>query len=239
MARRLLDRQAELIEYLTSGAAIFGDDSRLAHGPAGFDPRLLRLEAWFSHQKRLDKVRAVFAKTFELLGPASGRLVREFTEGCPPTSISRLENARQFHGFLAARWRRELPDPPYLPDVAACELARAEATASGGVEAGRKRSGGGGVRRAPGVILLRCAHDVRPIFEAGPGRAIPVARDTPLAIVVPPGAERPQVFELLPVVFELLSELDDVTDPAVFSATAVVRSLICELVEFGLVERQG
>ena len=240
MAQRLLDRQAELIEYLTSGAAVFGEDGGLVRAPDGFDLGLLRLEAWFSHEKRLEKIRAVFAKTFEILGTATGQLVRAFTEACPPDSIGRLDNARQFHGFLVARWRNEPPDPPYLPDIAACELARAKAlAATGSVEARRERSSVRGVRRAPGVILLRCAYDVRTIFEAGPGEAIPAARDTPLAIVVPPGADRPQVFELLPIVLELLSALDDVTDPAVFGAAEVVEPLIRELVELGLVERQG
>jgi hypothetical protein len=232
--RRLLARQAELIEYLTSGVALFGDRRG---APAGFDLRLLQLEARFSHEKRLEKIRAVFARTFELLGPEGEQLVRTFARACPPDSIGRLDNARQFHGFLAAQWRCESPDPPYLPDVAACELARAEALAAdGSAETRRERSSGRGIRRAPGVVLLRCVYDVRPIFETGPGGAAPQARDTLLAIVVPPGADRPQVFELLPFVFELLSALGNVIDPAVLGAAEVVRPLISELVELGLVE---
>jgi hypothetical protein len=237
VALPLLDRQAELVDYLTSSATVFGEDGGLVRAPDGFDLGLLRLEAWFSHEKRLEKIRAVFAKTFEILGTATGQLVRAFTEACPPDSIGRLDNACQFHGFLVARWRNEPPDPPYLPDIADCELACAKAlAAAGSVEARPERSSGRGVRRAPGVILLRCAYDVRSIFEAGPEEAIPAARDTPLAIAVPPGEERPRVFELLPIVLELLCALGDVIDPAVFGAADVVLPLISELVELGLVE---
>src|SRR5262245_24087786 len=54
MAKRLLDRQISLLDYLTSGAAIFGDKRRAALDPAlqGLDVGLLRLEARFSYEKR-------------------------------------------------------------------------------------------------------------------------------------------------------------------------------------------
>jgi hypothetical protein len=236
MSKRLLQRQTELLEYLTSGAAIFGEDGGVAPRPDGLDPTLLRLEAWFSHEKRIEKIRAVFAKTFEILGPAADAVVREFVEACPPASIGRLDNARQLHGFLTNRWRDEPPDPPYLSDIAALELARAQVGAEGGAEPQRGEAPGSGVRRAPGVAMLRCAFDVRPIFEAEPGGAVPVARDTPLAIVMPLGAGHPQIFELAPVVFDLLAALDDVTDPEIFGPASLVRPLIRELAELGLIE---
>jgi hypothetical protein len=240
MAKPLLQRQAELIEYLTSAAAVFGDDSRPDKGPDGFDLRLLRLEARFSYEKRVEKIRAVCAKTFEILGPESQELMRAFVEACPPTAIGRLDNARQFQGFLADRWRREMLDPPYLPDVAGLEIAcAAAAVAAGAVEAPPAGSPKGGVRRAPGVVLLRCVYDVRPIFEQGWGGTVPTQRDTFLAVVVPPAADAPQVFELLPPVFELVSALDDVTDPTLFGAPAVMRPLVRELAQLGLVERAG
>jgi hypothetical protein len=74
------------------------------------DPRLLCLEARFSHEKRMAKIVTVFPKTFRLLGADRAAIVREaivreFVAACPPTDITRIENARQFHDFLCARWR--------------------------------------------------------------------------------------------------------------------------------------
>jgi hypothetical protein len=70
MAKRLLDRQASLLEYLTSRAAIFGDkdDACPARGLHGIDRSLLRLEARLSHEKRMEKIVAVFRRTFGILG---------------------------------------------------------------------------------------------------------------------------------------------------------------------------
>jgi hypothetical protein len=90
-----------------------------------------------------------------------------------------------------------------------------------------------GIRRAPGVILLRCAYDIRPIFEEN-SAALPLKRDTPLAIVMPLRADHPRIFELLPVVFDLLAVLDDWTDPSAFGDTP--EDLIVELKASMLVE---
>jgi hypothetical protein len=90
VAKRLLDRQVELLEYLTSSAAIFAGGDAGSSAPSGFDPELLRLEARFSHDKRLEKVRAVFDRTFVILGASLGELTREFAEACPPTSPLRI-----------------------------------------------------------------------------------------------------------------------------------------------------
>src|SRR5204862_5841553 len=117
--------------------------------------------------KRLEKIRAVFVRTFEILGTTGERLVREFADAHPPASIGRLENARQFYRFLATRWDHEAPEPLYLPDVAAFELAFAEVGAAGWepeahCEEHRCDWPNKGIRRAPGVVLLRCAYKIRP-----------------------------------------------------------------------------
>jgi hypothetical protein len=121
MSSRLLDRQVNLLEYLTSSGAVFGDNADASCNPAlqGIDRGLLRLEACFSHEKRMEKIIAVFSRTFQLLGADHAVIVREFVDVCPPVDISRLENARQFYNFLCTRWRHEPPQPPYLGDVAA------------------------------------------------------------------------------------------------------------------------
>jgi hypothetical protein len=247
MAGRLFDRQVSLLEYLTSGTAIFGGkvDSALERSVRGFDRDMLRLEARFSYRKRMEKILAAFPKTFALLGGEQDlivqEIVQEFVETCPPVDISRLVNARQFHDFLSGRWQRTPPAPPYLPDVAACELAcatvrvdvdeRGPATVPDEGKPPRKH-----IRRRPGVILLRCRFDIRPIFETDAADCDPPERDTPLVVAMAPRTPQPQVSELPPVIFDLLAALDDWTDPAELGGTAELKAVIRELAEHGLLE---
>jgi hypothetical protein len=243
MAKRLLDRQTSLVEYMTSGAAIFGDKRGLSLPQAlqGIDCGLLYVEAHFSYAKRMEKITAVLPKTFELMGSGQAQIAREFVESCPPVTISRLENARQFHAFLSVHRTREVPSPPYICDVAACELACAEADVNVEdrdlpVEKDERGAARRGIRRCPAVVLLRCAYDIRPIFEAGPGQAVPAKRETRLVVALPPGADKAQVFEVSPAVFDLLAALDDWTDPRALDTAPELAKLIADLTEHGLVE---
>jgi hypothetical protein len=235
----LLDRQLSLLDYLTSRDAIFGGRADVPLCPAlqGMDQGLLRLEACFSHEKRMEKVTAVFPRTFELLASDHDTIVRDFVAACPPVDITRLENARQFHDFLRARWRREPAKPPHLPDVAACEFAFALARVAAGEDEG---AGGnlGEIRRHPGAVLLRCAYNVRPIFESGSVEMALLKHDTLLAIATPPGAEHPRIFELPPAVFDVLGALTDWTDRSTLGATPELDAFITELAEHGLLEVQ-
>jgi hypothetical protein len=228
---------------MTSAAAVFGDEGGPSVAPAlnHINRRLLQLEAHFSYAKRMEKITAVLPRTFALLESSETAIVRAFVESCPPTTISRLENARQFHRFLLSRWMHEVPDPLYICDVAACELACAEVDAdvqereypSGkAVSRAPRRE----VRRCPAVVLLRCAYDVRPIFESGLRQVVPERRETPLAIAMPPGANRPQVFEVVPVIFDLLAALDNWIDPQPLLEDADFAKLLADLTERGLVE---
>jgi hypothetical protein len=191
----------------------------------------------------MEKIVAVFPQTFRLLGADRVTVVREFVEAWPPTDISRIENARQFYDFLCARWRRQPSEPPYLRDVAACEFACAKIRVGAKVQELRPARGDhapqGAVRRHPGVTLLRCAYDIRPIFEADSGAATPVERDTPLAIAMPPDAMHPKVFEVLPLVYDVLAVLDDWTDRSTLGATPEVDEVVRDLAEHGLVEVRG
>ena len=83
---RLLDRQARLLEYLTSGSAIFGGDCDAPVDQAlqGIDGGLLRLEAQFSHQKRMEKIKSVFPRTFRLLERDCDTMACEFAARVPP-----------------------------------------------------------------------------------------------------------------------------------------------------------
>jgi hypothetical protein len=239
MASRLLDKQTSLLAYLTSSAAIFGEVADASHDRVGLgiDTGLLRLEARFSHAKRMEKIEWVLPRTLDLLGSAKAAIVRDFIDACPPVSISWLDNARQFHDFLLQRWLAEAPEPPYLPDVAACELAYAaihgsEKPAFDGGEHSRP----GRIRRYPSVILVRCSYDVRPILEGRAGEAPVGERDTPLAMSMPPGAEHPIMSELSPDLFELIEMLDDFVDREAFSDVPGASELIADLFRRGFLE---
>jgi hypothetical protein len=241
-AKRLLDRQASLLAYLTSGAAIFGNEGDGPADPAldGLDRRLLQLEARFSHEKRMEKIAGVFSRTLELLGDEQAQVVRTFAERCPSVSIGRIDNARQFHDFLTGLWRFSPPRLPYLADVAACELAFAEARnwESAQVDAAPQgtQAQPRGVRRHPGVALQRCEHDVQPMFEAAGLHSAPVEREAFLAFALPDGASDVRVFELDPNVFALLSALSGWTPRSAFGDAEGADALIRELASHGLLE---
>ena len=110
MPTRLLERQISLLEHLTSAGAIFGDGALPGRHLQGLDPALLRLEACFSHEKRMEKINSTFPRTFEAMrGDDRIDIVRSFVEACPSVDISRIENARQFE-WLETENERLLAD---------------------------------------------------------------------------------------------------------------------------------
>jgi hypothetical protein len=239
MAKRLLDRQTRLLEYLTSGEAIFGDNSSNPRDPIlqGIDGALLHIEARFSHEKRMEKIAAVFPKTFALLADDRDEIVREFVHACPPVDISRLENARQFYDFLLSRWKSRPPTLQYLSDVTACELAcaqvRIDADSPLVVAKGLAHTGPSEIRRKLGIALLRTRFDIRPIFEGKRGDISPIERVVLLAISFQSGELG--IFELTPEVFDLLAALD--TWVAV-DELPNAEGLIADLGEVGLLEER-
>jgi len=241
MPSRLLDRQVRLLEHLTSGAGIFGTGCGVSINQAlpGIDGGLLHLEARFSHEKRMAKIEWVLTRTLDLLGTAKAAIIRDFVEACPPASISRLENARQFHDFLSARWLSEAPEPPYLPDIAAYELAYATVRADDSealAVAEDRLLPPGAIRRHPNVVLVRCAYDIRPMLEGRTGEAGPLRRETLIAVALAPGTDDPLVSELSSDLFELLEMLDGFADPAIFADTPGLHKLIAGLAARGLLE---
>jgi hypothetical protein len=240
MAKRLLDRQASLLEYLASGRAIFGDDRGASLHPSlqGIDRRLLYLEARFSHEKRMEKIAAVLPRTFKLLGNRRAAIERRFAENCPPTEIGLLANACQFFDFLSAPQLRGLR-LGLLRDVAGCELACAKVRAAADRQEQRPRRNGrsrGLIRRSPRIVLQRCNYDIRPLFEREATGITPCKRTTRLAIAMPRGAAGSKIFELLPAAFNLLAALDDWTDASAFADAPETRALLAELRKHRLLE---
>jgi hypothetical protein len=242
VVRDLFDRQARLVEHLTSSLAIFAEGRGAQLDPAlqGLDPGLLHLEANLSHEKRISKIVAVLPRTFGLLGDERAAIVREFTDACPPADIGFIENARQFHGFLCSRQERQSVKLPYLHEVAACELAMADVRVlvqdQRDVADSNVSEPVNSIRRRPGIVLLRCTYDIRPIFVSDADGVSPSKRDTPLAISIAPGAQHPTVFELAPAVFDLLSTISDWSECEALGTAAELKELISELTACGLVE---
>lgn len=239
MPDRLLDRQVRLLKHLTSGDAIFGAGRRGAaadRAPLGIDGGLLHVEARLSHEKRMQKIEWVLTRTLGLLGSSRTAIIGDFVEACPPVSISWLANARQFHDFLRSRWRHEPPEPPYLPDITAYELAYATVRAGLSHKSVASEAPTGAVRRHPNAVLLRCAYDIRPILEGRDGEAGADRRKTWLAVAMLPGTDDPIVSELTSDIFELLELLDEFADPALFQNSPGMDKLIADLAMRGLVE---
>jgi hypothetical protein len=195
----------------------------------------------------MDKIAGVFARTLAVLDDQRTAIEHAFAETCPPTAIGRLENAQQFYDFLRGEWQQRTPDPEYLPDVAKCELAFAQARGRAGRsgdlgrdqpvrQANRVRFGA--VRRDRGAVLLRCAYDIRVLFGTGAAEPGPARRDLGLAITTPSGVREPIIFELEPAIFELLAGLDDWTDRRAFGATRKAKQVVAELVCGGLLEER-
>ena len=239
MPPRLLQRQINLLEYLTGAGAIFGDGIDAPSLPhlQGFDLVPLRLEACFSHEKRMEKIIATFPRTFELLGGDKATLVRDFVAACPSVDIRRIENARQFYDFVCARWEATQPQPSCLHDVASCEFAMARLRVRGRALPSQPVASGRAMRfrRNRDAVFLPCAHDIRPIFEGATSEA-PARRDLMLAILIPPRTNEPAIFEVPASVYALLVELDNWTGRAALGAMEGLDELISDLVDHGLLE---
>lgn len=235
MTTRLLDRQTRLLEYLTSGDAIFGEGTSPLHPTLqGIDRTRLHLEARFSYEKRMEKIAAVFPKTFALLGASVNEIVRQFATEYPPVDISWVENARQFYDFLMAQCKKA-PAAPHLLDVAACEFgcARVRVASSSVSEPPQSPTqvAGPGLRRNRGVVLLRTRYDVRPIFEGDDASISPTKRLTLLAITM--REHDTTILEIAPELFDLLMALDTSLGMDEFEGA---EDLVASLADVGLVE---
>ncbi len=212
---RLIDTQTRLLRHLTSHAFIFGTEdlgsARLESELQGMDIRRLRLEAEFSYNKRMKRIRQTFERTATLLGHGFPKLLRDYASACPPTTYERYPDAKGFLEHFVERSAQEPPTPAWAADVAAIELAlagartlRPTAMESEALARCPQPSVELWYRSHPCAVPVRCGYDVRPVFE--PGRAgEPVAqRPVCLAVLASRGRRQPMVLELAPEALALL-----------------------------------
>ena len=246
MTKRLLDRQASLLDFLSSTSAMFGAQADAPADPAlqAFDPGVLRLQARFICNKRIEKVIAVFPRTLQIIGAGRRSILREFVEASRSTNKSTLANAREFHEFLCRRWQRSRAKPAYLRDVVACELAMAEARDvaedHGGPAEDSNRAGPRpGIRRRRNVVTLRCAYDVRTIFDARSRDVVPPRRAISLVVTAPADFREVKVVEATSCIVEALSRLADWADPSALDAFGDREKLVAELAANEFIEMRA
>ena len=125
----LLERQVDLLRYLTRTDFIFGDKqvALAAQEPSlqGMNISHLRLEAEMSFGKRISKIGEVLRQTFRQLGPQREQLFREFAIQHPPETFRRYAEARCFYEFLLRHWQSTPPSPPWVADIAKLEIGQA------------------------------------------------------------------------------------------------------------------
>ncbi len=214
---RLIDTQTNLLRHLTSHAFIFGTRDL---GSAGLDPDLrgmdiqrLRLEAEFSYNKRMKRIRQTFERTATLLGHGFSALLRDYASACPPTTYERYPDAKGFLDLFVERSAQEPPTPAWAADVASIELALAGARTlrptamESEALAGRPQpSVDLWYRTHPCAVLVRCGYDVRPLFESGRSGDPVAQRPACLAVLASRGRRQPMVLELVPEALALLED---------------------------------
>ena len=93
----------------------------------GMDIAHLRLEAEFSHSKRIGRIRETFARTASMYGSRFTGVLREFAVACPPRTYERYPDARDFFDWLEVRCAGDPSVPAWTADVARIEIALARA----------------------------------------------------------------------------------------------------------------
>ena len=212
---RLIDTQTSLLRHLTSHAFIFGTRdlgaASLDSDLEGMDIRRLRLEAEFSYSKRMNRIRQTFGRTATLLGHGFTALTRDFAAACPPRTYERYPDAKGFLDHFLKRSAQKSPTPAWAVDVASIELAmagartlRPTAMESEALAARPQPSVDLWYRTHPCAVLVRCGHDVRPLFEPARSREPVAQRPVCLAVLASRGRRQPMVLELAPEAFALL-----------------------------------
>lgn len=213
--QRLIDRQTMLLRHMTSAAFMFGTEelASAARDPAlaGMDLGRLRLEAEFSHSKRMKKLRGTFERTADLLGHGFSEVTKDYASVHPPKTYQRYPDAESFFEYFLEHWAHKASTPAWAADVAAVELAlsRARTLRPAAMETEAlakcpKEPGSSWRRTHPCTLLVQCTYDVRPLFEpARSGEAV-TQRQVHIAVLAARGRRRPLVMEAVPEAVALM-----------------------------------
>ena len=246
---RLIGRQASLLRHLTSEAFIFGtkdlESAILDPDLQGMDIGRLRLEAEFSHEKRINRIRETFARTASLFGVRFNRISRQFAVARRPRSYERYTDAKDFFDWFVDGPAEDSSVPEYAADVARVEIALARArkfrvteAEEAALEARPDDRSSRWYLTHPCTALLRCRFDVGPLFAVQRSGESIVRRDVPLVILASRRKRPPEILEVVPDAFELLersqkwSRLEPGTTG---SESASTEALVIDLQALGLV----
>ncbi len=190
----LLELQRNLVSYLADPSAFEELEASRCRPPMfeAIDPAHLKLVGSLAQGKRMSKIMRLLPRTFSCLTSDRRGLFREFSLRYQPRSAESYVNALQFYVFLRRRWRKEPAAPPFLPDLAYCELALAGAARTADAQepalSGLPPSAGFGpirIRRRPGVYLRCCQYDIHPLLDPK-GTPGPINRERTFVIVTCP-----------------------------------------------------
>jgi hypothetical protein len=208
----LLDRQLELLRYLTNTDLVFGGKaglSRAANDPSlrGMSLPLLRLEAEMSFSKRMGKIAKPLDRTFAYLGHHRTRIFREFADAFPPKTFKRYDEALAFHQFLIERWKLKSAVPAFLPDIARLEIVMSRIRAQRASSVEGPPPDGDFVRLSESAEVIRLEFDIRPIFETKD-----IITDVPrvenhILVAQMIRGRGPRIVPIVPTIAKLLSSL--------------------------------
>ena len=220
-----MKRQTHLLRHLTSEAFIFGTGglSAAAGDPdlRGVDIGRLRLEAEFSYNKRIKRIRQTFERTAALLGHGFSAITREFAALHPPETYERHPDAQRFfdhfmgtlgsqtvHASLGRGRGGRGVDPVPCPDAPAHDHGSRRPWRN--ARASRPLSA-----IAPIHAPCWCVAGTTcvPLFEPGRSGAPVTQRQVCLAVLASRGRRRPTVMELAPEAFALLERSTEWSAP--------------------------
>ena len=193
--------------------------------------------------KRMSKIEALLPATCRCASMHVPTLMRAFAVACPPTSLSRQDNARQFHDFVLAY--EGVPEAPnYLADLVRLEYLTASATlaardrplASPAAHLAPRLDPAWTafeVRVPPDLHLFETEFDLRSALNDSPPGALERGRPRLIAVVC--AATDARVFHLEEEIAGLLLDLEEWT-PVRAEDPESVRSGIESLAARGLVE---
>jgi hypothetical protein len=256
MQERDLMSTCELFELQSALVTCLTDPDAFSQFQAGavawkklsfLDTGVMELMALSYQGKRLDKIRKVLPRTMAYLAPEMSELTSEFMRHHPPLSADSYKNGCQFYSLLQRRWRTRLPSPPFLPDLAYCELAKIgleRRTVSGGrcVLTGPTPTKKGAVmiRCRSGVRLRQCEYDIQPLLNSDGHNAAAILRE-PVYIVFsqPLALSSGKMFRVDHGLFVLLNQLKNWTQISLANDPRVKNkniTFIRHMEELGFVE---